>query len=203
MGDLELLKKLYISGSGIKTLPSSINQLRRLEELRCARCEGLTLPPLTGLSCVREIDLSDCGILEIPLSLWFLVSLEELDLGGNNFKATPASIKHLIELNWLGLKGCKRLKCLPELPSCLEELDASDCTSLESASTPFLFLEHHDEEEEKRLEFRNCINLDKNVNDNVMEDVLKSHLLKHKLCLTFSGLTRINPLECTIFVYYY
>ncbi|XP_043816786.1 disease resistance protein RPV1 isoform X3 [Manihot esculenta] len=175
MGDLELLKKLYISGSGIKTLPSSINQLRRLEELRCARCEGLTLPPLTGLSCVREIDLSDCG------SVWFLTSLEDLFLGGNNFKATPASIKHLTELRGLLLKGCKRLKCLPELPSCLEDLDASDCTSLESASTSFLFLEHDDEKEAKRLKFHNCINLDKNVHDKVMEDVLNTHLLKHKI----------------------
>ncbi|KAG8646125.1 disease resistance protein TAO1-like [Manihot esculenta] len=181
MGDLELLKRLSISGSGIQTLPSSINQLRRLEELRCARCEGLTLPPLTGLSCVREIDLSDCGILEIPQSLWFLVSLEELHLGGNNFETTPASIKHLIELKKLFLIGCKRLKCLPELPSCLEDLDASDCTSLESASTSFLFLKHDDEGEQKRLEFRNCINLDKNVHDKVMEDVLKTHLLKHKI----------------------
>ncbi|KAG8646128.1 hypothetical protein MANES_10G128001v8 [Manihot esculenta] len=181
MGDLELLKNLYTCGSGIKTLPSSINQLGRLEELRCGGCEGLTLPPLTGLSCVREIDLSDCGILEIPQSLWFLESLEELHLGGNNFETTPASIKHLIELKKLFLIGCKRLKCLPELPSCLEVLDASDCTSLESASTPFLFLEHDDEKEEKHLEFRNCINLDKNVHDKVMEDVLKTHLLKHKI----------------------
>ncbi|OAY39840.1 hypothetical protein MANES_10G126600v8 [Manihot esculenta] len=180
MGDLELLKNLCISGSGIKTLPSSINQLRRLEVLRCARCEGLTLPPLTGLSCVRRINLSDCGILEIPQSLWFLVSLEYLFLGGNNFKTTPASIKHLTELKGLFLNGCKRLKCLPELPSCLEDLDASDCTSLESASTSFLFLEHDDEKEAKRLQFRNCINLDKNVHDKVMEDVLKTHLLKHK-----------------------
>ncbi|XP_043816665.1 disease resistance protein RPV1 [Manihot esculenta] len=181
MGDLELLKNLYTCGSGIKTLPSSINQLRRLEELRCVGCKGLTLPPLTGLSCVREIDLSDCGILEIPQSLWFLVSLEELHLGGNNFKTTPASIKHLTELKELLLKGCKRLKCLPELPSCLKDLDASECTSLESASTSFLFLEHDDEKEAKRLEFRNCINLDKNVHDKVMEDVLKTHLLKHKI----------------------
>ncbi|XP_043816788.1 disease resistance protein RPV1 [Manihot esculenta] len=185
MGDLELLKNLSISRSGIKTLPSSINQLRRLEKLTCSRCEGFILPPLTGLSCVRKIDLSDCGILEIPQSLWFLVSLEGLLLGGNNFKTTPASIKHLTELKWLSLKGCKRLKCLPELPSCLEELDASDCTSLESASTSSLFLEHDDEEEEKRLEFRNCINLDRNVNDKVMEDVLKTHLLKRKNMCSF------------------
>ncbi|KAJ9173601.1 hypothetical protein P3X46_016718 [Hevea brasiliensis] len=180
IGDLELLKVLYISGSGIKTLPSSINQLGKLEELRCRGCEGLTLPPLTGLSCVRVIDLDDTGILEIPQSLCFLVSLEELYLGGNNFESIPASIKQLHKLNWLTLNGCKRLKFLPELP-CLEELHASNCTSLESASTSFLFQEHEDEEEEKYLDFRNCINLDKGVYEKVMEDVLETHLLKHKI----------------------
>ncbi|XP_057990106.1 disease resistance protein RPV1-like [Hevea brasiliensis] len=178
IGNLELLQELNIFSSRIKALPSSINQLKNLVDLNCGLCEGLTLPPLTGLSCLLDMSLNYSGILEIPQSLGCLVSLTYLHLAESNFESITASIKQLSQLETLWLDGCKRLKLLPELP-CLERLHASGCTSLESASTSFLFTEH---EVEYRiatfLEFRNCINLDK---EKVMEDVLETHLLNDEI----------------------
>ncbi|XP_057989929.1 disease resistance-like protein DSC1 isoform X2 [Hevea brasiliensis] len=206
IGDLEFLETLYIFHSGIKALPSSINQLENLVSLSCIGCKGLTLPPLTGLSRLQRMTLDDCGIIEIPQSLGLLVSLTSLSLTENNFESIPASIKQLSELIQLYLFGCKRLKCLPELPSglrklslgnctslkclpelpsCLIDLSLGNCTSLESASTSFLVPEHKDEDRienflriEKFLDFSNCFSLDK---EKVMKDVLKTHLLKHKI----------------------
>ncbi|KAJ9158897.1 hypothetical protein P3X46_024440 [Hevea brasiliensis] len=185
IGDLQYLETLHILDSGIKALPSSINQLENLVSLKCKGCKGLTLPPLTGLSSLQEMELMYCGILEIPESLGFLVSLRSLFLIENNFESIPVSIKQLSKLKIFYLLGCKRLKCLPELPSCLEQLLVRCCTSLESASTSFLFPEQEDEDRiENILEFTDCINLDK---EKVMENVLETHLLKHKivrLCIT-------------------
>ncbi|XP_057990094.1 disease resistance protein RUN1-like isoform X3 [Hevea brasiliensis] len=178
IGNLELLQKLEISSSRIKALPSSINQLKNLASLVCSGCEGLTLPPLTGLSCLLDMELGYCGILEIPQNLGCLVSLRSLYLNESNFESIPASIKQLSQLEILSLDGCKRLKLLPELP-CLKLLRASGCTSLESASTSFLFTEHEVKDGTATfLEFRNCINLEK---EKVMEDVLETHLLKDEI----------------------
>ncbi|XP_057990105.1 disease resistance protein RPV1-like isoform X2 [Hevea brasiliensis] len=47
IGDLQYLETLHILDSGIKALPSSINQLENLVSLKCKGCKGLTLPPLT------------------------------------------------------------------------------------------------------------------------------------------------------------
>ncbi|KAJ9158908.1 hypothetical protein P3X46_024451 [Hevea brasiliensis] len=206
IGDLEFLEYLRIDSIGIKALPSSINQWENLVDLTCTGCKGLTLLPLTGLSRLRNLSLDECSIIEIPQSLGLLVSLESLSLTENNFESIPASIKQLSELIQLYLFGCKRLKCLPELPSCLRklslgnctslkclpelpscliDLSLENCTSLESASTSFLVPEHKDEDLienflriEKFLDFSNCFSVDK---EKVMKDVLKTHLLKHKI----------------------
>lgn len=75
--------------------------------------------------------------------------MQSLDLRGNEFKTLPQSIKQLSQprflylcscimlqswpelpfsLRYLKEKNCKQLQySLPELPSCLQELDASEC----------------------------------------------------------------------------
>ncbi|KAF2319820.1 hypothetical protein GH714_019402 [Hevea brasiliensis] len=96
IGDLEFLETLDILDSGIKVIPYSINRLENLVSLKCEGCKGLILPPLTGLSCLQDIEL-----------------------------------------------------------------------------------EHEEEDRiEIFLDFSNCISLDK---EKVMEDVLETHLLKHKI----------------------
>ncbi|KDP38818.1 hypothetical protein JCGZ_04975 [Jatropha curcas] len=115
---LKSRKKLDATGSGIKTLPSSFNQLSRLERLNFNRCKGLTVWPfsLSGLNSLQKLYLGNCGISEIPESIGSLVSLKELHLDGNDFESIPASIKQLSNLSTLMLYDCKRLRYLPALP---------------------------------------------------------------------------------------
>ncbi|XP_057989241.1 disease resistance protein RPV1 [Hevea brasiliensis] len=167
---------VLLSESGIEHLPSSIEHLTQLFRLSLHQCTRLvSIPNSIGeLKCLKEFALNGCS----------------------NLTSLPESMKQLSKLKWLDLRGCKRLKCLPELPSCLEVLDASECTSLESASTSFLFIEHEDENEEadesededhfkdcKRLFFGKCVNLDKKV----MEDVFEAHMLHQEVSLYMAG----------------
>ncbi|KDP38828.1 hypothetical protein JCGZ_04985 [Jatropha curcas] len=191
-GDLKSLRRLKAKRSGIKALPPSINQLSKLQYLCCKRCEGLTkLPPLSGLNCLWQLYLNKCGLSEIPESIGSLLSLEELHLIGNSFETIPASIKQLSELKVLDLSDCKKLRNLPELPW-LMSLVASNCTSLEFISYPFLSLKDQDEEafveyiyvkHGEYLDFRNCIKLGKDVCLKIMETALSGCLNKKKFRL--------------------
>ena len=98
---------------------------------------GLVLPSVSGLNCLAKLDLSDCNLLDggFPCNLGSLCSLIELNLGKNNFTSiSAASIKNLSRLRILELVGRKRLEILPELPPCIEEVYADNCTSLQSAT---------------------------------------------------------------------
>ncbi|XP_058003954.1 disease resistance protein RPV1-like [Hevea brasiliensis] len=160
LGELESLENLKATGSGIKELPPSINQLKKLNYLNCDGCEGLILPPFTGLASLRELSLQRCYISEIPSNLGSLESLVYLYLSGNNFRSIPASIEKCSKLNILDLSDCMMLQYLPELPPGLAELDAENCTSVEFVSRSFIqgYMNSC-----LRMNLSKCINLDKSV----------------------------------------
>lgn len=163
LGEIECLKELDLSGTALSELPSSIALMKNLEVLSFRGCKGPSpksghsfphfgsfqrnSPEPTGLVptslsdwySVRKLDLSDCIFCEgaIPDDIGCLSSLEELNLGGNNFVSLPASIRWLSKLILLNLEGCKKLQQLPDLPS-NEELTVitDDCTSLEMLPDP-------------------------------------------------------------------
>lgn len=156
LGQVELLEILDVSGTAIRQPESSIFFMKNLEELSFRGCKGpslnscyspfsfrlmlgrssnpiaLKLPPLSGLSSLRVLDLSDCNLEAIPGEIDSLVSLKELHFGNNNFVSLPASIIHLSKLKVLTLENCKRLQSLPELPPNLHIISVDDCTSLET-----------------------------------------------------------------------
>ncbi|XP_058004373.1 disease resistance protein RUN1-like [Hevea brasiliensis] len=169
LGDLESLVVLRATRSGIKKLPSSINQLKKLNNLDCEGCEGLILPPFTGLARLWRLSLKGCGILEIPSNLGSLGSLVYLHLSGNNFRSIPTSIKQCSMLTSLDLRDCKRLQFLPELPSGLVRLFAENCTSLESVSSSFIqgYMNSC-----LRMDLSKCIKLDQSACSQLMECLL-------------------------------
>ncbi|KAL5739651.1 hypothetical protein ACOSQ2_028831 [Xanthoceras sorbifolium] len=182
LGTLEFLVELEAKGTAIGELPSSIIHLNHLYTLSFEGCKGqervgLLLPPSLGLNHLTYLNLTDCGITEIPNSLGCLSSLKRLYLQRNNFESLPASIINLSNLSCLYLSYCERLKCLPELP--LIYIQAHNCTSLEMLSCfsiqnsglltddPYI-----------SVDFINCFKLDWNVLKYIVEDaLLKIHCL--------------------------
>ncbi|XP_057990215.1 disease resistance protein TAO1-like, partial [Hevea brasiliensis] len=148
--NLSKLTELYLTGSNkIKDCPEIPCQLVILSLDRCTALESLP-SSIGNLKRLEELHLAECSrLMTIPSSIGELKCLEKLFLPNcSNLASLPESIKQLSKLKRLNLRSCERLKSLPGLPSCLELLRANDCRSLESASISFNFLEHDDENEE-------------------------------------------------------
>uniref|UniRef100_A0A803QAD5 Uncharacterized protein n=1 Tax=Cannabis sativa TaxID=3483 RepID=A0A803QAD5_CANSA len=110
------LKKLYLKGSGIEEMSSSIENLVVLEELNLSECKNLKSIPTTicKLKSLMSLNLDNCSklksfpeILEPMKELWYL------PLNGSGIEEIPSSIENLVMLNNLNLRECKNLKSIP------------------------------------------------------------------------------------------
>lgn len=201
LGLLDGLEELHCDDTAIRTMPSTISQLKNLKHLSLRGCKnalglqvwsslflsrlfrkdhnsiGLVFPNLSGLCSLTKLDISDCNISDggILSNLGFLPSLEEVNLGKNNFVGIPsASINGLTRLKVVELVGCKRLEIFPELPSSIEEVYADECTSLRSIGidqlTKYPML--------SRVSLTQCHQFVKNEPDVAIIDSLWNHMLK-------------------------
>ena len=101
-----------------------------------ATATRLRLPgSVLSLPSLISMDLSYCGLSEesIPYDFCDLPSSQYLDLSGNIFISIPINIPKLSKLVYLKLNWCQKLQLLPELPSSIRKLDASNCDSLETS----------------------------------------------------------------------
>jgi Leucine-rich repeat (LRR) protein len=156
--EIQCLKELHANDTAIDELPSFIFYLDNLKVLSFAGCQGPpamstnwfpfnwmfgSQPASTGfrlptsflsLHSLKYLNLSYCNLSEesIPNYFHHLSSLKSLDLTGNNFVIIPSSISKLSRLRYLCLNWCEQLQLLPELPSRIMQLDASNCDSLET-----------------------------------------------------------------------
>ncbi|KAI9156339.1 hypothetical protein LWI28_004536 [Acer negundo] len=121
----------------IASLPHSFFSLTSLSALVLSGLSGIdelfeNLPKslMSGLCSLTQLDLSDCNLLELPSALYFLSSLEHLDLARNNFESL--SLKPFPCLKGLDISYCTRLESLLEFPSplYLTNLQAHECISL-------------------------------------------------------------------------
>nr|AHG28999.1 NBS-LRR protein [Cicer arietinum] len=124
---ISLLKKLvFLNLKNCKRLtciPNRINGLNSLEYLNLCYCSEAFnnpihsgLPSLASLNGLRELDISFCGLSQLPDTIGCLCFLQRLNLAGNNFVTLP-SLRELSELVYMNLEHCKQLKSFPELPS--------------------------------------------------------------------------------------
>ncbi|XP_050236343.1 TMV resistance protein N-like [Mercurialis annua] len=196
LGYLKCLEKLDVGKTSVRQPPSSIGLLRNLIVLSfhgskpVARqwpykllsmfgkndAPGLSLPSLTGLHSLTEIDLSDCNLSEdmIPVDFDCLSSLKVVNLSRNIFVNLPASISRLPQLRYLYLDDCVCLKALRKLPSTIHEISADNCASLEMLSSSEVIA---DKWNWPIFYFTNCFKLAVNRgNDSSVFEFLRSHL---------------------------
>ncbi|EFH46602.1 predicted protein [Arabidopsis lyrata subsp. lyrata] len=80
---------------------------------------------------LRDLNLINLNIEEIPDDIHHMMVLEKLDLSGNGFRVLPTTMILLTNLKHLTLCNCCRLETLPDLYQ-LETLTLSDCTNLQA-----------------------------------------------------------------------
>ncbi|KAL5554516.1 hypothetical protein UlMin_041917 [Ulmus minor] len=154
------IEVLVLDGSGIEQIPSSsIECLCSLRILSLAHCPHLeSLPMLSGLRCLTELDLRFCNIREIPACIGMLYKLKKLDIS-----------------------YCKNLQSLPELPLFIESVNARGCSSLEMVSTLRStltlgrWLDEYDSDGDnyhREFSFENCTKLGEDAISNIFTEFL-------------------------------
>ncbi|KAJ9707309.1 hypothetical protein PVL29_002340 [Vitis rotundifolia] len=115
-----------------------------------------------NLDCLNELNSDDSTIRQLPSSSVVLrnhnaspssaprrshfirphctlTSLTHLNLSGTPIIHLPWNLERLFMLQRLELTNCRRLQALPVLPSSIERMNASNCTSLELISPQSVF----------------------------------------------------------------
>ena len=202
LGNLKGLKALDVSGTAVKGLPVSINLLKNLRVVSFHRCEGLSpksstkllnfplmlrrsldqnpmgilVHALSGLCSLTELDISYCNLQTIPDAIGCLSSLSKLDLKGNNFVCLPKSMIQLSNLGVLDLNYCTSLQSLPKLPLSIKNIDARDCTSLETLSI------RPDDDFCPTLDLLNCVKLIENQGyGDVLSTMLRRYFMNYQV----------------------
>lgn len=86
----------------------------------------------SSLCSLKDLDAHAWGLSRVPDDLEKMTALEVLKLGYNKFHSLPSSLKGLKHLKEMILTNCRELRSIPQLPSSLTKLDASNCAALES-----------------------------------------------------------------------
>ncbi|XP_062023415.1 TMV resistance protein N-like [Rosa rugosa] len=129
------------------------------------RSEGSSLEPEPdtefnlALPWLGEFCASGCNLsnIEFLASLDCVTTLDRLDLSGSPIVILPECIiNKFVNLRDLKLSGCTRLVEIPELPPCIEMLDARDCISLERISKLSNILERKESQMVKKMDLTNC-----------------------------------------------
>ncbi|MBA0859565.1 hypothetical protein Goshw_008381, partial [Gossypium schwendimanii] len=91
---LEFLEELDLSKTTIRKPPSFISQLKNLKDLSSVGARDLHL----SLGSLKELNLRDYNLFDIPNDICCLYSLKELDLSSNNFISILSSLTRLSKL---------------------------------------------------------------------------------------------------------
>ena len=145
--EMNFLRELNFSESGIRELPISIGSLTSLETLNLSKCSKFEKFPdifFVNMRHLKRLWLSDSGIKELPTSIECLEALEDLLLNNcSNFEKFPEIQKNMENLWDLHLddSGIKELSCLiGHLPR-IRWLTLGECKNLRSVPTSILQLE--------------------------------------------------------------
>ncbi|KAK4591192.1 hypothetical protein RGQ29_021405 [Quercus rubra] len=110
--NMQHVLELYLGGTAINKLPTSIGHLTSLVLLNVRDCKSLTCQPSTifNLKLLKDVNISGCSKLErLPENVGNAESIEELDVSGTAIREVPSSIGLLKNLKVLSFSGCKGL----------------------------------------------------------------------------------------------
>ncbi|RVW20926.1 TMV resistance protein N [Vitis vinifera] len=114
--NMECLQKLYLDGTAIKEIPSSIDSLSILVEFYTRNCKNLESLPrsICRLKYLQVLCCTNCSKLgSFPEVMENMNNLRELHLHGTAIQDLPSSIENLKGLEFLDLASCKKLVTLP------------------------------------------------------------------------------------------
>ncbi|XP_061999574.1 disease resistance protein RPV1-like [Rosa rugosa] len=136
---LTKLKWLYLDGTAIKELSSSINNLTGLRVLNLKNCTKLkTLPTSIHMRSLQTLFLNGCSNLGKFPEFSGMEELSELLLDETAIKGLPSSINLLPWIRKLSMRNCKSLVFLPDSIcnlAYLTHLDLQGCTKLKTLPT--------------------------------------------------------------------
>ncbi|KAL9293346.1 putative TIR domain, P-loop containing nucleoside triphosphate hydrolase [Arabidopsis thaliana] len=116
------------------TFTSKLYGFRALNIMRSnySKCgASFTCYSFSDFPILTELNLVNLNILVIPDDIHQLVSLQKLDLSGNDYKRLPLTMRNLSKLKYVRLCNCRELKAIPRLPQ-VEILILSNCVNLQS-----------------------------------------------------------------------
>ncbi|KAJ9173484.1 hypothetical protein P3X46_016608 [Hevea brasiliensis] len=111
------IRFLYLNGTAIKEVPSSIAYLIRLQILEMNFCTELEILPssICKLKSLEILSLHGClNLKNFPEISEVMDQLKVLILNATGIKELPSSIEHLKGLSSIYLENCKNLTYLPE-----------------------------------------------------------------------------------------
>jgi Leucine-rich repeat (LRR) protein len=140
LGDLDALSDfLYLHDNRLRSLPSSLNRLRRLRYLNISENEFEELPEcVCGMYGLIELRASDNLLTSLPESIGQLTALRELHLRNTKIASLPEAIAGLIQLRQIDLRGTA-LKSLPIGLATLPQLAKIDLRWVNSLEEPVSF----------------------------------------------------------------
>lgn len=131
---LKSLKILNLKSNRLRSLPDTLSNLSLLQKLNLRNNMLKRIPPsITCLKSLEYLDLHGNKLTSIDVKL--SNSIEEIELGWNNFIKFPSNIKYLTRLKKLGMSGNK-IKKIPKWISSLYSLKILDLYDNDILSLP-------------------------------------------------------------------
>ena len=98
--NMELVSEIYLDGTAITELPSTIEYLTCLASLKLMNCKNLISLPSTffNIKSLKNLDLVGCSKLKFPDNLGTIENLEKFDVIGAAITPMSSSKSELINL---------------------------------------------------------------------------------------------------------
>lgn len=163
LGHCPNIKNFAILLSNLKSIFSlDLSGYREIDKL-------LVRDSLSGFHSVKILNLSECGLYELPCELSNLTNLSHLYLSGNEFE--ELSLGGFSGLELVHIDHCRRLRWLRDfpVPSPVYELKAYDCVKLESLPDENVVFGGR-LDVQQRFWYMNCFELDVNAKKRILQD---------------------------------